>query len=138
MTTSVSYNILNLPSEVKFDDGHIVRYTYDAAGTKLKVEYLLGYIRVMDDWNTDRQPGKDVGGIKGINGISAKGFGGIGDLVSPPGSGMKEPITQMTLQYSAGHVYRNGKLERVDNPYGYWVMYECFVWPVSTAVRRHR
>lgn len=61
MTTSVSYNILNLPSEVKFDDGHIVRYTYDAAGTKLKVEYLLGYIRVMDDWNTDRQPGKDVG-----------------------------------------------------------------------------
>ena len=25
----------------------------------------------------------DVGGIKGINGISAKGFGGIGDLVSP-------------------------------------------------------
>lgn len=23
MTTSVSYNILNLPSEVKFDDGHI-------------------------------------------------------------------------------------------------------------------
>ena len=120
MTTSVSYNILNLPSEVKFDDGHIVRYTYDAAGTKLKVEYLLGYIRVMDDWNTDRQPGKDVGGIKGINGISAKGFGGIGDLVSPPGSGMKEPITQMTLQYSAGHVYRNGRLERVDNPYGYW------------------
>lgn len=120
MTTSVSYNILNLPSEVKFDDGHIVRYTYDAAGTKLKVEYLLGYIRVMDDWNTDRQPGKDVGGIKGINGISAKGFGGIGDLVSPPGSGMKEPITQMTLQYSAGHMYRNGKLERVDNPYGYW------------------
>lgn len=120
MTTSVSYNILNLPSEVKFDDGHIVRYTYDAAGTKLKVEYLLGYIRVMDDWNIDRQPGKDVGGIKGINGISAKGFGGIGDLVSPPGSGMKEPVTQMTLQYSAGHVYRNGKLERVDNPYGYW------------------
>lgn len=120
MATSVSYNILNLPSEVKFNDGHIVRYTYDAAGTKLKVEYLLGYIRVMDDWNTDRQPGKDVGGIKGINGISAKGFGGIGDLVSPPGSGMKEPVTQMTLQYSAGHVYRNGKLERVDNPYGYW------------------
>ena len=61
-----------------------------------------------------------MGGIKGINGISAKGFGGIGDLVSPPGSGMKEPITQMTLQYSAGHVYRNGRLERVDNPYGYW------------------
>ena len=117
---SITYNILNLPSEMMFNDGHIVRYTYDAAGTKLKVEYLLGYIRVMDDWNTDRQPGKDVGGIKGINGISAKGFGGIGDLVSPPGSGMKEPVTQMTLQYSAGHVYRNGRLERVDNPYGYW------------------
>lgn len=46
---SITYNILNLPSEMMFNDGHIVRYTYDAAGTKLKVEYLLGYIRVMDD-----------------------------------------------------------------------------------------
>ena len=109
MTTSVSYNILNLPSEVKFDDGHIVRYTYDAAGTKLKVEYLLGYIRVMDDWNTDRQPGKDVGGIKKVKNRKIKVI-----FLS------YIRITQMTLQYSAGHVYRNGRLERVDNPYGYW------------------
>ena len=38
---SISYNILNLPDEVRFYDGHINRYTYDANGTKLKVEYLL-------------------------------------------------------------------------------------------------
>ena len=40
-TLAVPNNILNLPSEVKFDDGHITRYTYDASGTKLKAEYLL-------------------------------------------------------------------------------------------------
>ena len=58
----------------------------------------------------------DVGEIKGINRISAKGFGGIGDLVSPPGYGMKEPVTQMTLQYSAGHMYRNGRLGEWTTP----------------------
>lgn len=49
---SISYNILNLPSEVKFDDGHITRYTYDAAGTKLKAEYLLINEQFMD-WVMD-------------------------------------------------------------------------------------
>ncbi len=33
---------------------------------------------------------------------------------------MVEPVTLMTLEYSAGHVYRNGRLERVGTPYGYW------------------
>ena len=33
---------------------------------------------------------------------------------------MVEPVTLTTVEYSGGHVYRNGRLERVGNSYGYW------------------
>lgn len=113
---SISYNILNLPSEVKFDDGHIIRYTYDAAGTKLKAEYQLSNERFMD-WDIDGPA------MEATNALSTEWSKGvdIGGIVVPPGSEIiMKPVTLTTLQYSAGHVYRNGKLERVDNPYGYW------------------
>ena len=113
---SISYNILNLPDEVRFYDGHINRYTYDANGTKLKVEYLLSNERFMD-WDMDGPAAESAnflsaGWNKGVD---------IGGIVAPPGSEIiMKPVTLTTLQYSSGHVYRNGRLERVDNPYGYW------------------
>lgn len=113
---SISYNILNLPDEVRFYDGHINRYTYDATGTKLKVEYLLSNERFMD-WDIADPIIKvpDVLNVAERKGIS------IGDIAIPPGSEIiLKPVTQMTLQYSAGHVYRNGTLERVNNSFGYW------------------
>ena len=113
---SISYNILNLLDEVKFYDGHINRYTYDANGTKLKVEYLLSNERFMD-WDIADPIIKvpDVLNVAECKGIS------IGDIAIPPGSEIiLKPVTQMTLQYSAGHVYRNGTLERVNNSFGYW------------------
>lgn len=112
----ISYNILNLPNEVRFYDGHINRYTYDANGTKLKVEYLLSNERFMD-WDIADPIIKvpDVLNVAECKGIS------IGDIAIPPGSEIiLKPVTQMTLQYSAGHVYRNGTLERVNNSFGYW------------------
>ena len=36
----VEYNLLNLPSRIEFMDGSSARYTYDATGRKLSVEYL--------------------------------------------------------------------------------------------------
>ena len=113
---SISYNILNLPDEVRFYDGHINRYTYDANGTKLKVEYLLSNERFMD-WDIADPIIKvpDVLNVAERKGIST------GDIAIPPGSEIiLKPVTQMTLQYSAGHVYRNGTLERVNNSFGYW------------------
>ena len=113
---SISYNILNLPSEVKFDDGHITRYTYDAAGTKLKAEYLLSNEQFMD-WVMDGPAAEtanvlSAGWNKGVD---------IGGIVAPSGSEIiLKPVTQMTLQYIAGHIYRNGTLERVNNSFGYW------------------
>lgn len=113
---SVSYNILNLPSEVKFDDGHITRYTYDAAGTRLKAEYLLSNERFMD-WDMD-------GPAAGTANVLSAGWNSgvdIGGIVAPPGSEIiMRPVTLTTLQYSSGHIYRNGRLESVDNHYGYW------------------
>ncbi len=40
--TSISYNHLNLPRVVAFDNGNEIRYTYDATGTKLKQEVKPG------------------------------------------------------------------------------------------------
>lgn len=97
----ISYNILNLPSEVVFDDGHIVRYTYDAGGTKHKAEYLLGNERLIN-----RETGEPDSDDYFIGEDSGNGIFGA--------------VSQMTLQYSVGHVYRNGVLERVDNGYCYW------------------
>ncbi len=112
----ISYNILNLPNEVRFYDGHINRYTYDAHGTKLKVEYLLSNERFMD-WDI-ADPIIKVPDV--LNVVERKGIS-IGDIAIPPGSEIiLKPVTQMTLQYSAGHVYRNGTLERVNNSFGYW------------------
>jgi YD repeat-containing protein len=38
---SISYNHLNLPTSVTFADDRSIRYTYDAAGVKLKKEIFL-------------------------------------------------------------------------------------------------
>ncbi|MEM7548391.1 MAG: fibronectin type III domain-containing protein [Bacteroidota bacterium] len=40
--TSIEYNYLNLPEIVTFNDGKAIKYTYDAAGTKLKQEVFEG------------------------------------------------------------------------------------------------
>lgn len=110
---SISYNILNLPTEIKFNDGHTIRYTYDATGAKLQVEYLFNNEQFMG-WDLD-EPITEITNDLNRIGISD------GDIVILPDSAIDfKPVTEMTLQYSAGHVYRNGILERVNNSYGYW------------------
>ncbi len=56
----ISYNYLNLPVKVTFDDGTLVEYTYDAVGTKLskkitsgqgiKVEHYVGGWHYVQDY----------------------------------------------------------------------------------------
>ena len=98
---SITYNVLNLPSKVTFNDGHIIQYTYDADGCKLKAEYLLSGIHFLD-WD-----------VKKVSPAA------LGEVIERP-SLIVKPVTQATVQYCANHVYRNGTLERVDNGYGYW------------------
>ena len=47
--TQIRYNHLNLPEEIRFSDGHIVDYQYDAAGRRLGAYYLLASDDVFND-----------------------------------------------------------------------------------------
>ena len=110
---SITYNILNLPQSVIFDDGHETRYTYAADGRKLKVEYLLNNIRFVEDITPIGPP---FGG--GINPLS------LADAIELPidtASISVTPLIQtlMTRDYCGNHIYRNGALERVLNAVGY-------------------
>lgn len=40
--TDIQYNYLNLPSQIKFEDGSVFSYLYDANGTKLRTTHLSG------------------------------------------------------------------------------------------------
>ena len=40
--TSISYNVLNLPSVITFADGNTISYGYDATGSKLSIAYTAG------------------------------------------------------------------------------------------------
>ena len=88
-------------ASMTFNDGHIIQYTYDADGRKLKAEYLLSGMHFLD-WD-----------VKNVSPAA------LGEVIERP-SLIVKPVTQATVQYCANHVYRNGALERVDNGYGYW------------------
>ncbi|MDO4972232.1 MAG: hypothetical protein Q4E41_09085 [Bacteroidales bacterium] len=45
---SITYNMLNLPQIILFNDGHETRYTYAADGRKLRVQYLLNNFAIFD------------------------------------------------------------------------------------------
>ena len=88
-------------ASMTFNDGHIIPFTYDADGRKLKAENLLSGMLFLD-WD-----------VKNVSPAA------IGEVIERP-SLIVKPVTQTTVQYCANHVYRNGALERVDNGYGYW------------------
>ena len=115
--TSIAYNVLNLPERIMYDDNHLVFYTYAADGRKLQVKYLLNTLQ------TIVQPGINPG-LHGGSGES--GLMGFLPPITPrpnPDSLEINPsnviVTLSTVDYCAGHVYRNGVLERTMNDYGY-------------------
>ena len=111
--TAIAYNVLNLPSRVEFDDGHIIRYRYAADGRKLRTEYVLSNYTVIDN---------PVGPLIPLSGGSQPMGGGT---FTPGGDGLPDPENQlettlMVRDYCSNHIYRDGVLERVTNDYGYW------------------
>lgn len=104
----IDYNELNLPSEVRFADGHVTRYTYDAAGRKLRVEYLLNTLAALDP----------VIGPPGVitrvqSAVPSAQAGGTEKTNVPAYA------TLLVRDYCGDHVYCNGTLERVLNDAGY-------------------
>ncbi len=106
----IEYNELNLPREVKFNDGHVTRYTYAADGRKLRVTYLMTNSHVID--------------VLGPLGGAAAELNG-GPVIEPqfPGDSLISPIgstrTLMTIDNSGNHIYRNDTMSLVLNDYGY-------------------
>lgn len=95
--TGISYNVLNLPEEVRFVDGHVTRYTWAADGRKLRVEYLLNSTRFIN-------PGLELA----MPAARAALPGLAVDTVLP----IPAEQTLLVRDYCAGHVYRGGRLDR--------------------------
>ena len=107
--SSITYNMLNLPQTVLFDDGHETCYTYAADGRKLRVEYRLNNFSIVEEEKAKASDGYDA-----IASPSALDENGI---IETPA----EPIsrTLMTRDYCGNYIYKNGCLERVMTENGY-------------------
>ena len=46
----IQYNLLNLPSQVKFSDGSTITYTYGADGVKLRTVHKIGGVTTTTDY----------------------------------------------------------------------------------------
>ena len=107
--SSITYNMLNLPQTLLFDDGHETCYTYAADGRKLRVEYRLNNFSIVEVEKAKASDGYDA-----IASPSALDENGI---IETPA----EPIsrTLMTRDYCGNYIYKNGCLERVMTENGY-------------------
>ena len=108
----ITYNVLNLPQEVTFADGHIIRYRYAADGRKLRTDYVLSNYTVIDN----------PGGPSILHSGGAQPMGG--GTFTPGGDGLPDPENQlettlMVRDYCGSHVYRDRVLERIMGDYGY-------------------
>ena len=105
----ITYNMLNLPQTVLFEDGHETCYTYAADGRKLRVEYRLNNFSIIE-----AEKAKSSDGYDAIASPSALDENGI---IETPA----EPIsrTLMTCDYCGNYIYKNGCLERVMTENGY-------------------
>lgn len=111
---TITYNVLNLPERIEYMDGHIARYTYASDGRKLKVEYQISNVGVLE------MNGIDAGATMGLMGGGIIPFDPPTDPLLPPGPVVPPgPTTYLTMDYCDDHVYRNGVLERTMNDYGY-------------------
>lgn len=105
----ITYNMLNLPQTVLFEDGHETCYTYAADRRKLRVEYHLNNFSIVEAEKAKASDGYDA-----IASPSALDENGI---IETPAESISH--TLMTRDYCGSYIYKNGKLERVLTAGGY-------------------
>ncbi len=86
----IKYNILNLPEKIQFVNGNKIEYVYDAIGVKHKAKYTTAL-------NPLQIP---IGQFS---------------MENPSGNVLKKD----SVEYSAGYIYMNRKLDKVLTPEGY-------------------
>ncbi|MDO4972553.1 MAG: RHS repeat-associated core domain-containing protein, partial [Bacteroidales bacterium] len=112
---SITYNMLNLPQTILFNDGHETRYTYAADGRKLRVQYLLNNFAIFDGEEAED------GGEDGVE-MMPFSLASTNDFVVGGGShnDLEEAVTTLMVRdYCGNHTYRNGVLERTLTDVGY-------------------
>ena len=102
---SITYNMLNLPETVLFNDGHETRYTYAADGRKLRTEYRLNNFAIIEA-DEEAEPAN----------FSLPSVGGI---IDDPIEVEPAYTTLMTRDYCGNYIYSNGTLERILTGNGY-------------------
>lgn len=107
--SSITYNMLNLPQTVLFEDGHETCYTYAADGRKLRVEYRLNNFSIVEAEKAKASDGYDA--IASPLALDENG------IIETPAEQISR--TLMTRDYCGNYIYKNGSLERVMTENGY-------------------
>ena len=99
--SSITYNMLNLPQTVLFEDGHETCYTYAADGRKLRVEYRLNNFSIIEAEKAKASDGYDA--------IASPSALDVNGIIETPA----EPIsrTLMTRDYCGNYIYKNGYMQ---------------------------
>ena len=120
-------NVLNLPSVIRFSNGHINHIVYAADGQKLKVEYMIDNTEIVS--------------LNSIySGEDTETFMQGGDDFEETGSrsiDLSNVTTLMTRDYCDDIIYLNDTVERVMNDYGYYQagQYHYYVKDYQGSVR---
>jgi len=111
----ITYNVLNLPQTVAFDDGHIIRYRYAADGRKLQTAYVLDNMGFIDPADDSPAGHAMVAGLLGSGPVP----GDPDPVPVDTTTYFPDEVTLMTRDYCGSVIYRDGALERIMGDYGY-------------------
>ena len=160
--SDIQYNSLNLPIMITFTDGSTTRYTYDAAGRKLRVEHkvMTGGVfnpgqELLDDAGVLDEPGVEMPApdFPGLNGPAAvmmpqemeqAAAPAISDAEEASGSQKRPrstddapaeylPYELTVTDYCGNFIYENGKLSRILFDGGFITFPDTMVNEVTIA-----
>lgn len=133
--SSISYNLLNLPQSINFQEGYRTENLYDATGRKLQVKYLVKSFNnispepILKDstWSSVSDslpsfverprnpiPGQNPIGLASMFSLT---FPGSGWATNP--SVVQQYAIKSTIDYCGNIIYKDGKIDKILTQEGY-------------------